>query len=113
MRFDTHGQSINEIIRYVKEALAYYIENDFIWKLQVDTYNREIERYGVKTMEFTESAFEIDSNYVIKALSVFKNDTGYYLPLLFIREVDSILNGFNADLSFKLHLLESLKNSYG
>ena len=40
-----------------------------IWKLQIDTYIQEIERYGVETIDFVENVFFEDSLNVINIIN--------------------------------------------
>lgn len=46
------------------------LKNGLCYKVQIDTYEREIERYGEKTIEAVESIFYIDSYYIIKILEL-------------------------------------------
>ncbi|ASZ09992.1 lantibiotic dehydratase [Chitinophaga pendula] len=52
--------------RLLNERLATVFQQHIIWKIQTDTYNRELERYGAQTITETETLFWMDSCYVIK-----------------------------------------------
>lgn len=49
------------IIRYIYNALHPYLESRLIWKVQQDTYEREMERYGEEYILLTETLFFHDS----------------------------------------------------
>ena len=39
-----------------------------VWKVQVDTYQRELERYHATLIDDTESVFHVDSEYTVKII---------------------------------------------
>lgn len=47
------GVVISELLPFFKEL----INQDLVWKIQIDTYNRELERYGENTIIISESLF--------------------------------------------------------
>ena len=46
-----------EVLKTVYDLLNPFCENGFVWKVQLDTYEREIERYGEDAILTTESVF--------------------------------------------------------
>ena len=56
------------------KALDVLIENNLIEKIQTDTYNRELERYGFDNIENTEELFWIDSISTLNLIQGLNND---------------------------------------
>lgn len=57
-----------DILAFLKEKLRQFLGNGLIWKLQIDTYQRELERYGDKDIKKSEKIFHIDSELFMKFL---------------------------------------------
>ena len=105
---------IGEIITCLQPTLNEYMNEDLIWKIQTDTYNRELERYGTKTMELSEALFFHDSEAIASFLSLIEGDEGDELRWLYgLRMVDSLLNCFSYPIDHKVNLLERLKTGFG
>ncbi len=110
----TNPANVAEIINTLHEPIKEYIEEDLVWKVQIDTYQREIERYGVRTMEQSEDLFFYDSRMIIDFLDMVEGDEGEELRWLFgIRAIDTMLSDFGYDEDQKLKLLEGLKIGFG
>jgi lantibiotic biosynthesis protein len=59
-----------DLLARVTAVLDVPIRDGFVWRTQVDTYEREIERYGAQTMELCERLFHRDSEMVVRALAL-------------------------------------------
>ena len=93
------------IINLVKEGL--------IWKVQFDTYKREIERYGHSTIDYAEDIFHADSQAVIKLLSIIEDDQNESRRwLLAVKMIDIFLQDFNFTLDQKLEFIRPLSTSF-
>ena len=77
-----------------------------IWNIQTDTYKREVERYGVNTMEYSESVFYFDSEMVVKAISVLDEYEEKYRWLFALGAVDSFFNTFRIPIEKKQEFCE-------
>lgn len=55
-------------VQHLYRALHPYVQNGQVWKVQQDTYQREIERYGESHMLFTEELFFRDSQLLLGCL---------------------------------------------
>ena len=103
LRIRFHCNDINKlgiIIDDINKAVSNYVENDLIWKVQTDTYNREIERYGENTIEEAESLFFHDSKLCIKALEFIEDDT--LLFMFALRSIHTIFEVFDFTIEDKL-----------
>ncbi len=109
---DIHHLGI--VIQQVKSAARYFIEQNLVWKVQVDTYQREVERYGSKTMELAEELFFHDSKMIVDMLSLIEGDEGERIRWLFgLRTVDALLDDFMFDMPRKFELVTRLREQFG
>ena len=105
---------ISLIIAALFEKLKPFVEMDMIWKVQLDTYHRELERYGSNTIALSESLFCIDSWATIRFLDLIDGEDGEQLRWLYgLRAIDTLLTAFTYPLEAKLKLLEGLKIGFG
>ncbi|WP_028888237.1 thiopeptide-type bacteriocin biosynthesis protein [Tenacibaculum ovolyticum] len=117
LRIRFHFNDINKlgfIINHINKAISNYVKNDLIWKVQADTYTREIERYGENTIEETEHFFFIDSNTCLKSLDLIKDDTVLFMFAL--RSINTLFEVFDFNtktkLSFVKENLEAFKAEF-
>jgi len=109
-----NSQSINNIIFLIKRTTDSFIKDDLLWKIQIDTYQREIERYGENTMELAEELFFYDSEMIVNIIDMIEGDEGEKIRWLFsLRAIDCFLDDFLYDDQQKLSLLEGLKDGFG
>lgn len=66
----TNENSFNAVFQNFNKYFSVGIDSGLIWNIQLDTYKREIDRYGYATMESCESYFSVDSQYEIALLEV-------------------------------------------
>lgn len=101
---------IQDILRATFEQL---IAERKIWKVQYDTYVRELERYGAANMERCESIFYIDSMAVLNLLK--RLDRGDHTTrwLLALRATHQLLDIFGTDLHERFELTETWSLALG
>lgn len=117
IRIRFHNDSDKDFWKYVlgelEKRLKPYIENEIVSRIQIDTYHREIERYGKLTMELSEEVFYHDSVAVVNFIDMLSGDEGEYYRWLFaLRGVDTFLDAFGYSLSQKYELLQERKHSF-
>lgn len=90
-----------------------------IWKIQFDTYTRELERYGKVAIEESESLFHLDSCCIlsiIKRINKEKNE-GNLRWIACLKLLDNLMNDFHLEDPQKLVLLmkisEDFKKEFG
>lgn len=90
------------------------IETEVIHKIQIDTYEREIERYKENLIEDVEELFFYDSKCIISFISHLDNkEEDNYLRFLFaMKSIDAMLNNFNFELPEKRTLIAQIYNSF-
>jgi len=62
-------EDVASIIFHFNNTLQDYVNQNLVWKIQTDTYQREIERYGSELIELSEKLFYLSRQ-------VFESDTG-------------------------------------
>lgn len=89
------------------------LENDVIWKVQTDTYQRELERYGETTMLESEALFYADSKMMLDYISLkpyFENEETL-LHFSFLA-IDQFLTVFDLDSAAKLQLMDVFQQAF-
>lgn len=108
---DTH--KYGDTIQQIHNSLQNYFQNGLVWKIQYDTYNREIERYGENTMELSEQIFCIDSEMIVEILNRLNgNESDKQRWHLSLRAIDELLSSFGFVLEEKLKLLNKLQENF-
>jgi thiopeptide-type bacteriocin biosynthesis protein len=111
LRFQTFDHAVcPEITRALESLLA----DGRLWKIQFDTYQREIERYGgLEGTLISEEIFCADSEAVIAILQALEGDDGldtrWRIALL---GIDALFTDCGFDLDERLRLITRLRNSF-
>jgi thiopeptide-type bacteriocin biosynthesis protein len=107
-------QNIGTIIAQLHNLLQPFIQNDLAWKIQYDTYSREIERYGATTIEISEQIFHLDSEAICQILAQLPAEEGEtQCWLIALRLIDALLDDFQYPLEEKQALLRQLQEIFG
>lgn len=104
---DTH------LKRQVLDNLLYIIKNEInVSKLVIDTYQRELERYGNENIDFVEQIFCTDSIYVanLHYLNGLINKSSF--PLMVMHDIDTILTSMQFNLQDKMNFCASVAYGY-
>jgi lantibiotic biosynthesis protein len=102
-----------QVLSIVNEGIDQSQEKMLIWKIQPDTYTRELERYGPSTMEYCESLFYIDSLVTLQLITALQYSQSSNLTFLWgIRMTDDLLNAFQLTLSEKLTFTDTMRKGY-
>ena len=104
------GAIIHAVTQYTNPAFA----NQSVWKIQTDTYQREVERYGASTMELSERLFHLGSQNTLRFLEIAaqyeeSEMLRWYYAML---SINQMLDCFAYDLKAKKGLFEMLKSSF-
>jgi thiopeptide-type bacteriocin biosynthesis protein len=106
-------QYVNEILHLFYQKLNRLIRGRLIWKIQIDTYNREIERYGNSLIDTTESLFCIDSDCALDTVKMItKIGNENYRWMIALKMIDDMLSDFSLPLHEKQKLMENISNAY-
>lgn len=105
--------NLSKVIQSIFPILNKLLQKNLIWKIQTDTYQRELERYGNSTIVDSESLFWNDSEMVLEYLSIKAFFPNPKTPLLFsFYAIDSLLNSFGLSNLDKLKLMDELQLSF-
>lgn len=97
----------------INHHLSKLLENRLIHRIVYDTYERELERYGMDNIEIFESIFHLDSQCVLRLLPLFKQGHGrHFRWLTGMLGVDHLFTAFGLDLSKKISLTTSLRDAF-
>ncbi len=111
--FDGDGAA-GRIIQEVQQALDPFVSEDLIWKVQLDTYQREIERYTPAGIGPAEEMFFHDSRMIVQMIGMIEGDEGETIRWLFgLRSIDVLLEDFQYDMAARRDLMEGLKTGFG
>ncbi|MEA5258866.1 lantibiotic dehydratase [Arcicella aquatica] len=109
----TDLQYLGKVIIALNEALANLETEGIIRKIQFDTYQRELERYGADAIALAESIFFYDSEAIVKLLEQTWGDEREQIRWQFsIKIIDAYLDDFEFSLHQKLGLMTHLKDSF-
>jgi len=108
------NNNIAPIINHFNNAMQYYINQNLVWKIQIDTYQREIERYGADLIELSEQLFFLNSEMICKTIAIeVVNQDENLRWLLGLKMIDALLTDFAFSLQDKQILLNTLQDNFG
>jgi thiopeptide-type bacteriocin biosynthesis protein len=106
-------EKTSTVIARMYPVLSILLDENSLWKVQTDTYQREIERYGEKTMIDSETLFCYDSEMIMSYLTVKSSFERHEMQLLFsFTAIDMFLNSFGLGNSDKLFLMDKLQLAF-
>jgi thiopeptide-type bacteriocin biosynthesis protein len=116
LRFRIHINSsdvFEQIMTDINKSLHLFMNKKIIWKIKLDTYEREIKRYFHSKIEIAEYIFYKDSLVFLKLLknNNFKEDIKLRL-FTAVKNVDFWLESFNLTIKEKRDLCESMKATF-
>ena len=106
-------EDVFQILKELNTVFEDLLHKNLIWKVQNDTYLREMERYGIQTIEDSETLFYFDSHMIMDYLSLKNEFEKEETQLLFsFLSIDSFLNTFSVSTSEKLKLLNNMQEGF-
>jgi len=103
VRFELINLKDNDaILTQIHESLKEFIASGEISNYVTDTYNREIERYGIKTMVFAEELFHKNSEFILECLQL--DDEEKIIATIF--HIDQLLDKINLPVTEKLEWIK-------
>ncbi|SKA31038.1 thiopeptide-type bacteriocin biosynthesis domain-containing protein [Chitinophaga eiseniae] len=94
-------------------ALQEFSGKELVYRIQTDTYERETERYGDATMEFSESLFWCDSEAVVQTVALLDEEQGEdYRWQLALRGTDMLIQDFGYTPEEKPAFMEKLQQGF-
>lgn len=101
--------AIDRINLYLKNC----IENETISKFVIDTYKREIERYGANNIDDTEKFFDLDSSNALKVICLDRTLSNKNIRWQYVaKSIDNLFNLFSLSQNQKIEFCQSQFNHY-
>lgn len=108
-----HVEFYHHVIRAVERVLHAHVQTGVVHKIQTDTYQRELERYGVTHIGLCESLFHADSLATLDFLSRAGETCDESMRFGFAAcRIDQLLTNTGLDLAERRCLLEKLKEGF-
>jgi len=102
-----------KVIQLVHSSISEFEQQGFIWRVQLDTYQRETARYGSRSIAAVEAIFHQNSIATVHWLRNTEGDEREHARWLWgLKGIDVLLNCFGWDLDKKTTLVEKLKNAF-
>jgi thiopeptide-type bacteriocin biosynthesis protein len=117
IRLRWHGQPgrlQNEIWPALRAAAEPLLEDGRVWRLQLDTYEREVERYGgAEGIRLAEQLFQADSEAVLEIVALYPEDArGDVRWRLAMCGMDSLFADLGMDLGQRLEVVGQARSSF-
>lgn len=110
VRFELSDNSYySEILSKIQLTFEKYINSGEIANLVIDTYSREIERYGVSTMEEAEYLFYRNSDFFVKKCLHLDDEEKIIVSLFYI---DKVLELLKLSMSEKLLRIKNSNDAF-
>lgn len=116
LRFSGPPQRLREeVLPRLLAAAEQSLAGERLWKLQIDTYERELDRYGGDVgMQLSEALFAADSDAVLGIVETLSGDAGADARWrLALRGMDQLLDDLGFTLADKHALLTQLRAGFG
>ncbi|UOQ52374.1 thiopeptide-type bacteriocin biosynthesis protein [Hymenobacter cellulosivorans] len=112
--FLSDESNLGEVIDRFYKEIKKFIEQGTVWKYDISTYSREIERYELALVEEVETLFSVDSLTVLKVIDEIRNqDDEEYRWKLAIKYIDYYLELFHpSSLEKKYNAILRMSNNF-
>lgn len=117
VRFRVHGEPAwlyGDLMPRLAAQTRAMLDDGRMWRLQLDTYEREVERYGGPVgIELAERLFCADSACVIDILGMLSGDAGADARWrLTLRGIDQLLDDLGFDLAERLAIMRRCRDAF-
>jgi thiopeptide-type bacteriocin biosynthesis protein len=117
LRLRFHGQPTElagRLLPRLHAELDPRLADGRLWKVQLDTYEREVERYGgPEGMLLSESIFEADSEAVLAIVEMLEGDEGADVRWrIALRGIDMLLSDLGLEGEERMRTLRGMKESF-
>ena len=107
--------NVGIIINLVNDRISHFVKARVISKVILDTYDREINRYGANTIEISETIFSNESTMIVNLLDFLsdKGDNSEHLRWKFgLKGIDLLLNNFQLNIKEKFEIITQLRDGF-
>lgn len=103
---------LGEIIHLMYSEIIHFVESKEIHNVQIDTYSRELERYGLINIEWSESLFFHNSEMVLHFLEMSRH-SNIEVWHCCIALINNLLDDFHLNDNQKLDLFSFMSQTFG
>lgn len=101
------------LIHEIHEKLQKLISQKYIHKIQLDTYNRELDRYSIIPYDKTEMIFSVDSKAIVDMLRYLdKTNNESQTWIIALKNIHSYLASFGMSMEEMLSFCFSIRNDF-
>jgi thiopeptide-type bacteriocin biosynthesis protein len=102
------------VLTRLHAALDPLLADGRIWRVQLDTYEREIERYGgPEGIALAERLFQVDSDAVLAILEMLEGDEGAdFRWRLALRGIDMLLGDLRFDPETRMRVMRGMREGF-
>jgi thiopeptide-type bacteriocin biosynthesis protein len=102
------------VLSRLHAALDPLLADGRIWRVQLDTYEREIERYGgPEGIAMAERLFQVDSDAVLAILEMLEGDEGAdFRWRLALRGIDMLLGDLRFDPETRMRVMRGMREGF-
>ena len=104
----TDNAHLGGVVNSMFHKLGHFVKSGVVSKVMLDTYIREVERYGIETMEKCEDFFCQDSFFVIRIIKNMLSDGMRIDWRVGLYHVDFILKSFMSDIRQRFEFVKSI-----
>lgn len=117
LRLRLHGDPgalVTRVFPRLQEGIAPLLEDGRLWRVQLDTYEREVERYGgPEGIALAERLFHVDSEAVLAILDLLEGDEGAdFRWRIALRGIDMLLHDLGLEGDAKQKVLSGMRESF-
>lgn len=108
----TDNKNYDMVTKVIHQELKTLVNEGKVWKLDVSTYKREIERYHWKNIDNSENIFSIDSDFTLKLMRYLKEANENRTWLFILKSIDDFFNAFQISLEERHQIIEKMYHSF-
>lgn len=113
LRREDGNLPFQQVVDCINKYLEPLLNNNTVFRIVYDTYERELERYGENKIELCESIFHADSEMTLALLPLFKQTRGSHLRWLTgMRGVDYLLAAFRLDIAERITFITKMRDAF-
>jgi len=110
IRFRVRDIDLSSLLLILKKSLKDLLDFELITSIKIDTYSRELERYGINSIELTEELFYKDSLCILNIISLLpKTNIEILRWKIAVISIDILLDDFGISVNQRVDLF---KESY-
>jgi thiopeptide-type bacteriocin biosynthesis protein len=118
MRLRFHGRPADlqtSVLAKLHEAFDPLLADGRLWRVQLDTYEREVERYGgPEGIGLAERMFHIDSESTLEIVEMLEGDEGADVRWrLTLRGIDMLLGDLGFDTETRMRVMGGMREAFG